>query len=82
MVFDSTGSYILDKSSGEKIAMKWHKHTPVFEVEVMQPLDQDRKSIETMGEPQQQASDGPPVTPGARSSTDPASFHRPALSKL
>ena len=90
MVFDSAGSYILDKSSGEKASMKWHRHTPVFEVEVMQPLDRDRKCIENM-EVTQKSSDGPPDTPGASSSTDGKGagkvtdskpFHRQAQSKL
>ena len=94
VVLDADGSYIEDKANGERIILTWSGCSPVFEVEVMQPLPEDRKCIDDMDKSTNPKSFVPSQnTPGGSSSSGntnaPATaassskpFRRQALPKL
>ena len=78
IVLDADGSYIEDKANGERIILTWYGCSPVFEVEVMQPLPEDRKSIDHMDKPANPKAFVPNQnTPGGSSSSS-GSSHAPA----
>ena len=41
VVFDTEGSYVEHKHTGQRIKIDWHGHNPVMEFRVLEPVDED-----------------------------------------